>query len=428
MTAEIAIANKSAVALAADSLVTIERSADLPAKTYIANKLFSLSKHHPIGIMVFGAAEIMQIPWETVIKVYRKELGKRSYSTVEQQAEDFFEFLGSADYLFPDDVQRRWFSWCINWYLRIVNDAIDEAVKNAIQHDGKIAEGKITQIVQEVASARRDWLFGKKLRDHLTDDFPVRIAEEFSTEIDDAISRQLEKKPISAASRGLLRECAARIVATKQVETPHKSGVVIAGFGARDVFPKVLAYNVYGVVSKTAIFDFDDDDSFADSGAAVLPFAQRDVVDTFLGGINGRDRRLIDEYLEQVFSRLPTIIAESAVIEQTQKPVIVDTLRSATSDAVEKFAERFAELLRKRHVEPLLSIVSVLPKDELANLAEALVSLTSMKRKVSLETETVGGPIDVAVISKGDGFIWIRRKHYFDSKLNHAFLETYFER
>jgi hypothetical protein len=29
---------------------------------------------------------------------------------------------------------------------------------------------------------------------------------------------------------------------------------------------------------------------------------------------------------------------------------------------------------------------------------------------VSLDAETVGGPIDVAVISKCDGFVWVKRK------------------
>ena len=37
--------------------------------------------------------------------------------------------------------------------------------------------------------------------------------------------------------------------------------------------------------------------------------------------------------------------------------------------------------------------------------------------------ETVGGPVDVAVISKGDGFIWIRRKHYFDPALNTRYFD-----
>ena len=69
-------------------------------------------------------------------------------------------------------------------------------------------------------------------------------------------------------------------------------------------------------------------------------------------------------------------------------------------------------------VDSIMDVVEHLPKEELASMAEALVSLTSLKRRVSLEQETVGGPIDVAVISKGDGFIWIKRKHYFDPTLN----------
>ncbi len=47
-----------------------------------------------------------------------------------------------------------------------------------------------------------------------------------------------------------------------------------------------------------------------------------------------------------------------------------------------------------------------------------MVSLTSLKRRVSLELETVGGPVDVAIISKGDGIIWQKRKYYFDASLN----------
>ena len=51
-------------------------------------------------------------------------------------------------------------------------------------------------------------------------------------------------------------------------------------------------------------------------------------------------------------------------------------------------------------------------------MAESLVNLTTLKRKVSLQAETVGGPVDVAVISKRDGFVWIRKKHYFKEELN----------
>jgi len=64
-------------------------------------------------------------------------------------------------------------------------------------------------------------------------------------------------------------------------------------------------------------------------------------------------------------------------------------------------------------------------KDELAAMAEALVNLTKFKRRVSTARETVGGPIDVAVITKGDGFVWVKRKHYFSPDLNPRVIARY---
>ena len=68
-----------------------------------------------------------------------------------------------------------------------------------------------------------------------------------------------------------------------------------------------------------------------------------------------------------------------------------------------------------------MNVVATLPKDQLAEMAESLVSLTTLKRRVSSEEETVGGPTDVALITKGDGLIWIKRKHYFSPELNPSY-------
>lgn len=54
-------------------------------------------------------------------------------------------------------------------------------------------------------------------------------------------------------------------------------------------------------------------------------------------------------------------------------------------------------------------------------MAEAVVNLTSIKKRVSRGMETVGGPIDVAVISQSEGFVWIKRKHYFPPELNNRY-------
>jgi hypothetical protein len=62
----------------------------------------------------------------------------------------------------------------------------------------------------------------------------------------------------------------------------------------------------------------------------------------------------------------------------------------------------------------------------LAKLAQELINLTSVKRKFSNGKETVGGPIDVAVISRIDGFVWVQRKHYFSAELNPRYFSRKF--
>ena len=81
MTAEIAIMNKEAIALAADSAVTMTVESGQKIFTS-ANKLFALSKYHPVGIMVYGNAVFMGIPWENIIKTYRSRVGKKKFSTL----------------------------------------------------------------------------------------------------------------------------------------------------------------------------------------------------------------------------------------------------------------------------------------------------------------------------------------------------------
>ena len=49
----------------------------------------------------------------------------------------------------------------------------------------------------------------------------------------------------------------------------------------------------------------------------------------------------------------------------------------------------------------------------MAELAECLVDLTGFQRILTFEQEGVGGPVDLAVISKSDGFQWLSRKSWY---------------
>ena len=93
MTAEISILNKNGIVLAADSAVTVNFGQG-QAKTYNAvNKLFSLGNNHDIGIMIYGNAEFMEIPWEIIIKEFRNEHRETSFSELKDCANAFINFL-----------------------------------------------------------------------------------------------------------------------------------------------------------------------------------------------------------------------------------------------------------------------------------------------------------------------------------------------
>src|SRR5271166_933207 len=106
MTCEVAVMNKRGVALAADSAVTL---GDGFKVYHTAEKLFQLSASAPVGVMTYGAAEIMEVPWETVIKLYSQKLADRRFDRLEQYAQDFLRFIEGSEALFPESVQRRSF-------------------------------------------------------------------------------------------------------------------------------------------------------------------------------------------------------------------------------------------------------------------------------------------------------------------------------
>ncbi len=90
MSAGICIMNKTAIALAADSAVTIGRHLAIHNS---ANKLFALSKTEPVGVIIYANAEFMNIPMEIILKKYKQDLGNSKFPTLKDYVADFFNYL-----------------------------------------------------------------------------------------------------------------------------------------------------------------------------------------------------------------------------------------------------------------------------------------------------------------------------------------------
>jgi hypothetical protein len=73
MTAEVVLMNREAIAVAADSAVSLMAGGtENPQKIFTsANKIFGISPGHVVSIMIFNYASIMGIPWKIIIDRFR---------------------------------------------------------------------------------------------------------------------------------------------------------------------------------------------------------------------------------------------------------------------------------------------------------------------------------------------------------------------
>jgi len=158
-----------------------------------------------------------------------------------------------------------------------------------------------------------------------------------------------------------------------------------------------------------------------------MPFAQQEMVHSFLRGI---DQKLKEHMQSSTKNLFQGAVEGIFGILERDDPASAKRLQKAIQPKLTKLMNGLFEDWDEKsswYWMPIIEIVSSLPKDELASMAEALVNLTKFKRRITPERETVGGPIDVAVISKGDGFVWIKRKHYFEASLNPRVMARYTE-
>ncbi len=406
MTAEVIVMNKESVALAADSAVTTGNKIHESA-----NKLFTLRKEYPVGIMISHSSDFMGIPWETLVKIYRDHrLGDGHLERVEAYTSDFLEFIQSEQYCTEkaqaDQINRICWS-SLNEIVSTTKADIDsrflqlrecshettnELAREELERFRTFLQEQPDYQYQELDRATLDDQYGNIIRDAVTDifgSFGIRVDED---------------------TRDLAYECVATLIFKKTPSNSH-SVVSVVGFGENEIFPSYSIMHIEGVIfGELKVFSRNSADIDRHENCVLIqPMGQSDIFNRFMYGIDDRYRNFISIYFSEFCNKLG---------------MPADKARQA----IDEFETRIRRNERQMFVDPIVRTVQSLPKTELASMAESLVSLTSIKRKVSDERETVAGPIDVAVITKGDGFIWLKRKHYFSPELNHHHRDLYFRR
>ncbi len=424
MTSEVVLMNRQAVAMAADSAVTI--SGDRYLKTYQSvDKLFPLVDGQPVAVMIYNNAEIMSTPWETVISLYREQARGRPLDTVDAYAEDFMEFLSGNPDLFPADHQDTEFFKVVAVVFTVIAEEFDNQIAKFQQTNAGALRDHLSAIFEYiVGQLHADYQQNPdgSPRPNLAcypqgmdEQVRRRYGNEISQLIDSLIQSLKNEFPglsVSEATRTRLQEIAVFAV-TKDAFFEHYTGVVFAGFGAREKFPAMRSYLTSSVILGILKRKRDREAGInSDSGPVFQPFAQDRMIRTFLSGMDPYLRMFMyGETLKLSTGLVRDIVERTPNLSDAQRGAIFkDYSKNNLSHALHAYFQSIDQYQYAVHTRPILRAINSLPKKELGETAASLIKLNSFQQKVMHSIETVGGPIDVAVITRNGGLEWTREK------------------
>lgn len=385
MSVGVCIINRNGIALAADSAGSFGGHQMFYNSV---NKLFSLSDKSSYGAIIYNNLNVHQTSLEQIICEFKTFLDSQD------ELEDFFEisnlfkgFLeGRNDYYkFPQAEK----DYCEGLIKQIVVDWKQKLLL-ALQQKKALP---INKAINEIKD------FYEKVPKIHGSSFQKYIYDNYRSSYDNILNQDFPefvryKKQINAFWK----------IITDYFDRagPLNSGVFFAGYGKKDAYPKYVHIHLYAVLRGEARI-WQEERYSQENDWKIAPLAQSDVIMTFCQGISGSLMNQIPDMIDKYFDMKIGSFGGSDEGRKALRAVFSDcpgAVRGVLDKVVKSEASR------------TLAFLSVLPLPEMASFAENLVNITTLKRTYAIDgnQQTVGGPTDVAVISRGQGFKWIKKE------------------
>lgn len=421
MTSEVVVQNKRGLVLAADSAVTTSGMAlGHPRYSKTANKIFDACPEGRIAVMIFENVSIDKVPWELAVKEFRaSQQGKGPLPTLQGYVDALLAFIQSSALLFPQDhidaTRDRALQSAVIHVLSRANDLFPD-----FSDESKSLPDRLTAWTNAVQALMPEYA-AKGLYSTLSqaahDALLMNIAAEVAK-----IQPDLSTTKYGAviANPTVLMELAIAALYKEPTEFLGFTGVVVAGYGDGDLFPGYKTLHVYGHVGSELVYavphhmgnDYCGRPVTYQNAGWIQAFAQSTMIDLFTDGFGYSLRNIIRKQSGLALDEFVAGLQAAGV----QIPAGVAT--SIHNATLTKFMGAWIRENYDVNFMPLINVIGGLSVQEMADLAENLLTLESLKERVTSPTESVGGPIDIAVITRSEGLVWVKRKHFFDQALN----------
>lgn len=290
MTAIVGVLNRRGLAFAADSAAT-HRSASGMKISNNANKIFSLSKYHPVGVAIYNNLDFMGVPWDSIIKQFRNSQKEKKYDTLKGYAKPFFSFVRS---------------YCSNLIKQEETDVIKHIVHSYFNEVYNITKQKLgcdmddsnaSPFLTIMAEQFDD--FEKKFKSDKAEDFEDYKESDFEKHVKDTIDSKLSPIISNPSCPADFRK---KFCSSLFALICHKShiyldnlytGIVFFGYGDKDLFPSLYQYKVTCAVCNRIKYtrEYQYNICSAPGDALIIPFAQTDVSNTVVRAVEDKLRQ-----------------------------------------------------------------------------------------------------------------------------------------
>ena len=354
-------------------------------KIFPSNKIFRISENLPIWLATYQNLEIWWVPTELISKLFRTTCCD-SFKDLEELMSKFIDFLENEDQIQRKDQE------IIEDHICEIIDKINSTIEDyntSSQQSKNLPHEKLIEIaVKKIEDKWNSYAWDPEMKyfDEAHVDDIMKVYDSLNEE--DILQWKNELMNYKSEwMKDLLRlSFCYRIV-------PYTTGLIFFGYWTSNLFPTFLNIELLVKFRKKMYFKHTDKKT-NESIRGIESFADYECTNTIIYWISDQLKDVVSSI--SWYQEL-TDLSWNNIIEE----------------AVESNKGK------------ILNSIEHLSLPELAVMAETFVNAESFKKRMTSESESVWWPIDVAVASKVDWFIWIKRKHYFDSEINPHFINNY---
>lgn len=402
MTAQAVILTSSSVVLAADSAVTIGGSSGERVYNGV-EKVHALSDRDPIAALVYGSATIVGVPWATLLHLFKASVDI-SALPADQVTLQLAAFVQGqlAEHLKDSERLEQLKASRADIVLRAATDFAASLVEESLGAEDpprSLNELDASERIERILEQANEVVSLELARWREEDDVVIPGAPPADALRDEhrgwALALASDMYEGTDASEDLIANSAELILESftrtvpATVSSPWFGGVVVAGFGAGELWPGFLELRFDGVgLEGVRLWGGVSTTLTPGDGAIVQTFAQNAGAQTLMGGAH------------------PTLLNMFGN----------EMLRAGLdSDAVDEVMERVFEAWFQEHTTSVLDTLDLLPTPALCEIAESFVALTALEHRLKGSLETVGGTISVGVLTPGDPLRWAKRPSLMSS-------------